>query len=1008
MPGRGAPIVEVVFRDEASSQFERTRQRMRGLDARGLLPNAHKFIQGLEAGAQRVRWEGDALIRLSGVGAVISGGLVASLAKITQALGGFARSALQSKYLASELGLTVEQIDRLTVRGMALGQTREQARSSIEGVVKGLRDLQTEGTKSHVFQELAKDASGNGARLARELMAMINGPGGIEAGIRLLAERMKGMTPAAQRHIKDMFGLGSVGFAELFKYNESELNKVLQPSIAAAERYALALANLNNSFGNIKTTLANRLMPQFERMNTAFDSFLQGAGDKIVKQFADWLGALEIDWDALFKGLTDGLEWLKKIFVWIKKIFIEDIDPLVQRMGGWTVVIGGLAIVLGTKGLAGWLGGIANGFKLIAEFAFIVPLIAGLVVAARAAPAGAAEAPGGALVLPEVTTTARRRPWHRSGRAVPDEGAGGDVIPPNAQYRSGTGGGEGYYVPGYGRVEENTSQERQDLRRMVRATREDVEGLSDFLAAQAYATDESGAGGLAGFAGAIRDGGAAPEAGGAAPRTRGGGEPRTRFPRSVSPAGPGGAPSGVRPSASPEGGRGALPKADVRSILEKHVIASELVGTVPPDGPAYGIKTGSKEEWIHLFTELAGKESSYNPRRNNFTDPGGSFGLWQVSPLDVGRYKLGGLGGTRQELYDPDTNARVAVGVAAALIKRSGGIYAGMRQYWSPIRKKWVPVAMDKAGDPTSAANPAADPSIPREPGLPPAEVPRATGDAGSMAPTPPRTYDRRRGEPGEFNAAYSGEFGPPGQNQTTIRLKNGQSIKVNAAAADRFQGFFNEMIDRGYPVDASAGGFVYRQKRGGGGLSIHSWGTAVDINVNQNQFRGKFTNLPPGAEQLAWQYGLSWGGRFGDPMHFEAMGETAWQSKIKQLIASGYTIPDHIVKRLEARGYSVPEAARTKPAAPPKPSPILWSNESEINRLKEDAAKSVATEDELGNSIVPLMPRRSRFGLKINVRGPSGVKVSSDSDGVFKGNTTVSREKAADATGGGVIESPA
>src|SRR5262245_29113537 len=40
--------------------------------------------------------------------------------------------------------------------------------------------------------------------------------------------------------------------------------------------------------------------------------------------------------------------------------------------------------------------------------------------------------------------------------------------------------------------------------------------------------------------------------------------------------------------------------------------------------------------------------------------------------------------------------------------------------------------------------------------------------------------------------------------------------------------------------------------------------------------------------EALAWQYGLSWGGRFGDPMHFEAMGRQAWQSKQRQLAAMG------------------------------------------------------------------------------------------------------------------------
>jgi D-alanyl-D-alanine carboxypeptidase len=81
----------------------------------------------------------------------------------------------------------------------------------------------------------------------------------------------------------------------------------------------------------------------------------------------------------------------------------------------------------------------------------------------------------------------------------------------------------------------------------------------------------------------------------------------------------------------------------------------------------------------------------------------------------------------------------------------------------------------------------------------------------------------------------------------------------------------------RGFPLTAEGGGgYVDRSKRGGGGKSMHAYGTAVDFNPDQNAFQGRTTNFPEETEKIAWKHGLSWGARFGDPMHFEAMGESA------------------------------------------------------------------------------------------------------------------------------------
>jgi hypothetical protein len=54
-------------------------------------------------------------------------------------------------------------------------------------------------------------------------------------------------------------------------------------------------------------------------------------------------------------------------------------------------------------------------------------------------------------------------------------------------------------------------------------------------------------------------------------------------------------------------------------------------------------------------------------------------------------------------------------------------------------------------------------------------------------------------------------------------------------------------------------------------GLSLHSWGIAVDLNVPENQ-RGTAGHMDPRIVAIFQRWGFAWGGlwRFTDPMHFE------------------------------------------------------------------------------------------------------------------------------------------
>jgi TP901 family phage tail tape measure protein len=79
------------------------------------------------------------------------------------------------------------------------------------------------------------------------------------------------------------------------------------------------------------------------------------------------------------------------------------------------------------------------------------------------------------------------------------------------------------------------------------------------------------------------------------------------------------------------GGAGASIYNKLRSAYEK----SGLVGTIPPGGEKFGFKTGSADEWARFGTGVAKAESNFNPRDQNLSDPGGSFGIMQYAHNQV-------------------------------------------------------------------------------------------------------------------------------------------------------------------------------------------------------------------------------------------------------------------------------------------------------------------------------------------------------------------------------------
>lgn len=135
----------------------------------------------------------------------------------------------------------------------------------------------------------------------------------------------------------------------------------------------------------------------------------------------------------------------------------------------------------------------------------------------------------------------------------------------------------------------------------------------------------------------------------------------------------------------------------------------------------------------------------------------------------------------------------------------------------------------------------------------------------------------------GEFAAEPTGDGnlrlddGWVRDNIETIEVPVLGSVRCHRALASQLGAAFAEIARRGLDdlidPDDSGGCFSPRflSQDAGAGISHHSWGVAIDLNVSENPF-GAEPRLDERVVEILERWGLTWGGRWlvPDAMHFE------------------------------------------------------------------------------------------------------------------------------------------
>jgi len=106
----------------------------------------------------------------------------------------------------------------------------------------------------------------------------------------------------------------------------------------------------------------------------------------------------------------------------------------------------------------------------------------------------------------------------------------------------------------------------------------------------------------------------------------------------------------------------------LREYIGKRLIGSPILNKKFEGMEAYGIRNGNINEWTNFFVSLAKNESAFKVNTINSKDPGGSYGIFQVSNLEATRNGKSNPLGFNWELnageygvYNPAINTHTAI-----------------------------------------------------------------------------------------------------------------------------------------------------------------------------------------------------------------------------------------------------------------------------------------------------------------------------------------------------------
>jgi len=334
----------------------------------------------------------------------------------------------------------------------------------------------------------------------------------------------------------------------------------------------------------------------------------------------------------------------------------------------------------------------------------------------------------------------------------------------------------------------------------------------------------------------------------------------------------------------------------------------------------------SEEGYAALLSAIANRETDFRTETGNTSDPGGSFGLYQMSPLDDLKGGRNGKYTAQQLKDDPQLNTRLAAAKLAMFLNKDQTITSnrgGGKDYWSTLRPGWSSPSKgnvqnmiaevragtaqltEAKGNNEVAKNPDASALSPStsvfgNPFGTPAKInqaPPAAGDSISIANnTSPSLSSVEGYQPDPTSSKNIATLNPAAQEAAQNFLKRanevagqqGYSVKIISGTRTY------EEQDRLYAQGRSQAGNIVTNAKGG--QSNHNFGIAFDVGVFKN---GKYIEESPVYAQLGeigTAAGLEWGGNWAsikDEPHFQLnTGLTTTQLAAK-VAAGELTLPE-------------------------------------------------------------------------------------------------------------------